>query len=150
LRPPGFPGLEKTLCVDRLVRETKERRGNSQISMNSKTIIKITCKNCGAELSTDHSGPCPKCGKVGKHIHAEVKETIAISEKGYMKSTKEYIKKNLKDILLMKLIVIIGLILGFFISGIIGAIIGIIIAIASDLLAFKPVEKIKEIHHRSF
>ena len=118
--------------------------------MNSEGIIKITCKNCGAELPTNHSGPCPKCGKVGKHIHAEVKETIVISEKGYMKSTKEYIKKNLKDILLMKLIVIIGLILGFFISGIIGAIIGIIIAIASDLLAFKPVEKIKEIHHRSF
>jgi len=115
--------------------------------MNSKAVIKITCKNCGAELSTDHSGPCPKCGKVGKHIHAEVKEVIGISEKCHMKSIKEYIKINLRDILLMKLIVIIGLIIGFFISGIIGAIIGIIIAIACDLLAFKPVEKIKEIHH---
>jgi len=118
--------------------------------MNSEGIIKKTCKKCGAELPIDHSGPCPKCGKVGKHIHAEVKENVVISERGYMKSTKEYIKKNLRDILLMKLIVIIGLILGFFISGIIGAIIGIIIAIAYDLLAFKPVEKIKEIHHRSF
>lgn len=118
--------------------------------MNSEAITKIYCKNCGVELPTDHSGPCPKCGKTGRHIHAEVKEDIVISEKGYLKSTKEYIKKNFKDILLMKLIVIIGLIVGFFISGIIGAIIGIIIAITTDLLAFRPVEKIKEIHHRSF
>jgi len=130
-----------------------EGEGNSQERrerMKDKVTVKEFCKECGEELTSGHKGPCPKCGKVGKHIHAEVKEVIVISERGYMKSTKEYIKKNLRDILLMKLIVIIGLILGFFISGIIGAMIGIIIAIVSDLLAFKPIEKIKEIHHRSF
>jgi len=153
-RIPRLPGIKED--AERIVAslgETVEEEGNSQERrgiMKDKVTVKEFCKECGEELTSGHKGPCPKCGKVGKHIHAEVKEGIGIIERGYMKSIKEYTKKNFRDILLMKLIVIIGLILGFFISGIIGAIIGIIIAIASDLLVFKPVEKIKEIHHRSF
>jgi len=85
-----------------------------------------------------------------KDLNIKVEDTVKVGEKGYLKSTREYIKKNIRDILLMKLIVIAGLILGFFTSGIIGDVIGIIIAIVCDLLAFKPVEKIKEIHYRSF
>lgn len=65
------------------------------------------------------------------------------------KCTREYTKKNLRDILLMKLIAIAGLIIGFFILGIVGAIIGLILAFAGDLLGFKPLTKIREIHHGS-
>ena len=83
-------------------------------------------------------------------LDIKAKDPVKVGEGGYLNSTREYVKKNLRDILLMKLIVVVGLALGFLTSGIIGAVIGVIIAIVCDLLAFKPVEKIKEIHYRSF
>ena len=40
------------------------------------TEINAFCKNCKEPLEPNHIGPCPKCGKEGKHINVEIQDYI--------------------------------------------------------------------------
>lgn len=41
------------------------------------------CKHCGTELPPSHTGPCPRCGKIGKLIevsaHATARGKVSVS-----------------------------------------------------------------------
>lgn len=115
--------------------------------MSDKIVNKVTCQNCGAELSPDHSGPCPECGKTGRHKVAVVSEGINIKESLIWERRREYIKKN-PIIILLSIVIILGApIIGFFLSGLIGVIIGIVLGFGVSILGLFAIMKIKEIHH---
>ena len=42
--------------------------------------VTAECSNCGFPLSPTHSGPCPKCGKVGKRVTVRLVEDLKISD----------------------------------------------------------------------
>ena len=62
--------------------------------------VRCWCRHCKAELSPDHKGPCPKCGKLGKdckvscHAVVEIHSTIKVRQKrkGFRKFIKEILQ----------------------------------------------------------
>ncbi len=62
--------------------------------------VKCWCRNCGTELPPSHTGPCPKCGKIGKdckviasavvEIHSSMK--VRQKRKGFSKFIREIIQ----------------------------------------------------------
>ncbi len=48
--------------------------------MNTNTKVTATCKWCDTSLSPSHTGICPKCGKEGKNIVAEINETVVLRD----------------------------------------------------------------------
>jgi hypothetical protein len=115
--------------------------------MSSEVITKTSCKNCGAELPNDHSGPCPKCGKTGRNIKAEFFEKITIKDSLSWEHRREFIKKNPIIILICIIITFGAPVLGFFLSGLVGVIIGIILGFGVSILGLFAVMKIREIYH---
>jgi len=114
--------------------------------MNDNIVTKVTCQSCGAELPLDHSGPCPKCGKIGRYIVAGISEGINIKESSIWERRREFIKKNPIFIALSILITLGAPILGYFISGIIGIVLGIILGFGVSILGLFAIIKIREIH----
>lgn len=114
--------------------------------MSDNIVNKVICRNCGIELSLDHSGPCPKCGKTtGIYIEAGLSEAITPKESFNWEHRLEYIKKN-SIIILLSIVITLGApILGFFLSGLIGVIIGIVLGFIVSILGLFAVMKIKEI-----
>ena len=56
--------------------------------------VEAKCRHCGENISPQHKGPCPKCGKEGKDIHATLTETINIFAKLNIQRTRKYTKRN--------------------------------------------------------
>lgn len=46
--------------------------------MKKEPKVTVNCRWCSAELPENHSGPCPRCGKEGRHIKIEVSEVIGV------------------------------------------------------------------------
>jgi len=42
--------------------------------------VTAECLNCGFPLSPTHSGPCPRCGKVGKRVAVRIVDNLKISD----------------------------------------------------------------------
>jgi len=114
--------------------------------MSDNIVNKVTCQSCGSELPLNHSGPCPKCGKIGKKIVAIVSEGIIIKESKIWVRRREFIKKNPIFIALSILIILGAPILGNFILGPIGIVLGIILGFGASILGLFAVIKIRETH----
>ena len=56
--------------------------------------VTATCKWCGTSLSPTHTGPCPKCGKEGKIIAVEIKETIRLKDSLNWERQREFFERN--------------------------------------------------------
>jgi len=53
------------------------------------------CKHCGNPLPSAHKGPCPKCGKTGKVIYANIEENFVVNDSIGYTSIREYYEKHL-------------------------------------------------------
>ena len=78
------------------------------------------CKWCGEPLTTDHIGPCPKCGKEGKHVHVEITDSVTLRDSLGWEWRKEFFEENPKIKWLIILITFGSPFLGLIFSGAVG------------------------------
>lgn len=115
----------------------------NKMSKNKKT--NATCQRCGVSLPPTHTGPCPKCGKEGKIVTVELKETLRVKDFLSWERRREFFEKNLKIKWLIIVISFASPLLGLFLSGIVGLIIGFAFSILLYLLGPIAVTKVREI-----
>ena len=106
---------------------------------------KRTCRYCGIELSENHNGPCPDCGKTGRHISISVKETMNVRSSSSWEKRREFIKTNPMWNLIIIVISLAAPFLGLVISGWIGVIVGFLIGALLYILGPRALIKIREI-----
>ncbi len=110
--------------------------------------VKCWCQHCGKELPRDHKGPCPYCGKTGRHFIVTAKVSIGLAVSSSVKSVKKarkYTKKHPRltaaSIALTIASPIVGYPLG---DALVALLIGIILAILNLWLTPHVKETIKE------
>ena len=64
--------------------------------------LRCWCQHCGTELPPDHKGPCPKCGKLGKHFEATLSTTIGLVASLSAQKVHKYIKNPWPEKRIMK------------------------------------------------
>ncbi len=106
---------------------------------------KITCRYCGIELSENHNGPCPSCGKTGRHISISVKETINVKSLSSWERRRELMRTQPGLHLVIIVISLAAPFLGLVFSGWIGVIVGLLIGVLLYFLGPKALIKIREI-----
>lgn len=110
------------------------------------------CRHCGQPLDPKHTGPCPKCGKVGKDVNVVLQERVDISESISVTHTraKEFIKKHPKwTALSIGLLIITGLI-GYLIDGVPGLVVSFILGGVGYAIGPLAQYRIKETEHHTF
>lgn len=116
-----------------------------ELKMSKKPKSKAVCEWCGATLSSDHIGPCPKCGKLGKKISTTITENFCLKDSLNWKKRREFFEQNTKIKWLIIAITIGSPIVGFFVIGLIGVVIGLALGIISYALGPYAVIKVREI-----
>ena len=61
--------------------------------------VKCWCKHCGIELPPSHTGPCPKCGKIGKHYTAIASAVVEIHSSMTARQKRKGFPKFIKEII---------------------------------------------------
>lgn len=112
--------------------------------MNTNTKVNATCKWCGSYLSLSHTGPCPKCGKEGKNIVAEINETVVLRDSLNWKRQREFYEKNPKIKWLIITIILCSSLIGLIFSVVIGIVIGLFLGILSYWLGPYAITKVRE------
>ena len=103
------------------------------------------CSHCGEPLANSHTGPCPKCGKVGKTISVSITEDVVVSDSIGWQTTKEFYKKNHKAFAVIVGITITSPFIGLFVAGIWGVVIGLLLSGIAYFFGPKAVIKVREI-----
>ena len=111
--------------------------------------VTATCKWCGTSLSPTHTGPCPKCGKEGKIIAVEIKETIRLKDSLNWERQREFFERNPKIKWLIIAIIFGSPLLGLILSGLVGFVTGFFLGLLSCLLGLLAVTKVREIERGS-
>lgn len=119
------------------------------MKMCEKPKTKVTCKWCGATLSPTHTGPCPKCGKLGKKISLILTETLGLKDSIKWEKRREFFEENPKIKWLIIAITIGSPFLGLVLFGIVGVVIGLVLGGLSYLLGPYAVTKVREIERGS-
>lgn len=117
--------------------------------MNEDAKVTATCKWCGASLSPTNTGPCPKCGKEGKKIAVEIKETIRLKASLNWERRREFFEANPKIKWLIIAITFGSPSLGLILSGLVGLVIGLSLGLLSYWLGPLAVTKVREIERGS-
>ena len=103
------------------------------------------CKHCGHPLSADHSGPCPKCGGIGKHwkvtSHAVAKGVASLS----YKHVHEYWERHPVLLPVVLAIVVGSPFLGLFLARWVGVLVGLVVSVLGFLLGLRAVTRGREI-----
>ena len=105
------------------------------------------CKHCQKDLPVDHKGPCPYCGKVGKHIIATFTDYVSITASLNVQKVHKYTKKHSWFISISIVFTIISLSVGYLLGALVGLLIGIIAAMLNWWLTPHAIETIVEITH---
>jgi len=113
--------------------------------MSKKPKTKVTCKWCGVTLSPTHTGPCPKCGKLGKKISLTLTETIGFKDSLKWEKQREFFEQNPKIKWLIVAITIGSPFVGLVMAGLLGVVIGLVLGVLSYLLGPYAVVKVREI-----
>ena len=106
--------------------------------------VKTFCKWCNNSLSTNHKGPCPKCGKEGKNIIIEpdpLKIKFILSPDITLEKIKNFYKENLKMLICNIIVTIILAILGLFFRGLPGFALSVFLGLL--FIIFMPSWRIK-------
>jgi len=103
------------------------------------------CKWCGESLSSDHTGPCPKCGREGKTVHVKIRDSLGIRDSLFWERRREFFEENPKIKILLLGITFGSPIIGLICSGILGLIVGFVFSLVSYLLGPYAVIKVREI-----
>ncbi len=104
-----------------------------------------TCAHCGKSIALKHSGPCPACGKEGKNIYVEIKESIEVHSSLQWETKKEYYKKHKGAAVTVIAISVLSPFIGLFLAGPAGVIVGLGLSGIAYYFGPKAVTKIIEI-----
>ena len=107
--------------------------------------IFATCRWCGKNLSTKHTGVCPYCGKEGKNVNIQAVETIHISDIISLEHVREFYEGNKVISWFVNLTSFGSPFLGLYISGFWGVVIGLIISFIVYFLTPYTIVKVREI-----
>ena len=109
--------------------------------------LKCWCKHCKAELSPSHTGPCPKCGKLGKDCKATFTANLIAAVSVSAQHVHKYTKKHPRFIAISIAVTATAIILGYRLGGLCGLLIGIIAAILNWWLTPRAIQTIQETRH---
>jgi hypothetical protein len=112
--------------------------------MKTDTKMTAICKYCGTYLSLSHTGPCPKCGKEGKNIVAEINDTVHLRDSQNLETRREFFEKNPKIKWIIITITLFSSLLGLILSVVTGIVIGLLLGILSYWLGPLAVTKVRE------
>ena len=117
------------------------------LTLSSKDEVdqRAFCKWCNKTLPLNHEGPCPQCGKKGKHFAVTI--TASVKIKDSLKTEFKYLKENQKMLFVVFLITYITAFLGYFISGVWGIVIGLLLGFISFLLGSLASKEVIERDH---
>lgn len=104
-----------------------------------------TCAHCGESISPQHTGPCPSCGKEGKNISVNIKESIQVRFSLKWETRKEYYQKHKGAAGAVISITVLSPLVGLFLAGPVGVFIGLALGGVSYYLGPKAATKIIEI-----
>lgn len=107
----------------------------------------VVCRWCNIDLSDDHKGPCPQCGKIGRKFAITFKENISIKDSFAWKSQREFFEENTKIKWIIITITTCTPFIGFFVLGTVGLILGSILSIITYYLGPHAITKVREIEH---
>jgi thiamine transporter ThiT len=109
--------------------------------------LKCWCKHCKAELPPSHTGPCPKCGKLGKDCKVTATVAIKLAVSVSAQKVHKYTKKHPRFIAISIVVTVTALVLGYHLGGLFGLLIGIIAAVLNWWLTPRAIQTIQEIRH---
>lgn len=104
-----------------------------------------TCAHCGESISPQHTGPCPSCGKEGKNISVNIKESIQLHSSLKWETRKEYYQKHKGAAGSVIAITVLSPFIGLFLAGPVGVVIGLALGGVAYYLGPKAATKIIEI-----
>lgn len=106
--------------------------------------MSVQCKRCGSPLDLNHSGPCPKCGQVGKAIKIEISETLELKDSLSIARRREFYETNkpVKNIIIA--ITILSPCIGLVLSGFVGFLVGLAVGVFSYFLSPYAVIKVRD------
>ena len=109
--------------------------------------LKCWCRHCKVELPPSHTGPCPKCGRLGKDCKVSVTANIRIAASVSVQHVHKYTKKHPRFIAISIAVTVTALVLGYRLGGLLGLLIGVIAAILNWWLTPRAIQTIQEIRH---
>jgi hypothetical protein len=98
-------------------------------------------------LPKNHTGPCPKCGKVGREISVVLIDTIKVTDSVRWQTRREYYQKNPKVLAVVIGITVVSPFLGFVFAGWLGVVVGLVLGGIAYWIGPRASTKIIEIHH---
>ena len=106
---------------------------------------KVTCASCGEELSPASNGPCPVCGKTGRHTLIGLNSSIAFKSSLSLEHRHEFYEKNQWVMFIVILVTVISSLIGLFLSGWPGVVVGLFLGFVTYYLGPSAVIKVREI-----
>lgn len=100
------------------------------------------CSHCSVELASDHSGPCPECGKEGKMIYLNLNENVKATDSLLLELSKTYFEKHPVLFPIVTIATIGSPFIGLFLAGWLGVFVGLAISIVCFVLGSKAVIKV--------
>lgn len=111
------------------------------------SLVSAKCASCSAPLQPTHTGPCPRCGAVGKRIAGQVTERLTVSENLRWTNRREFFDKNPTAFYTALAMTFGAPLLGFVLSGVVGVAVGLGLAVIAWVLGPHAVTKVREITH---
>jgi len=100
------------------------------------------CAHCGKEISPQHTGLCPACGKEGKNINVSIKDSIQVHSSIKWETRKEYYQKHKGVVSTVIAITVISPFIGLFLAGPAGVFGGLVLGVVAYFLGPKAATKI--------
>ena len=105
---------------------------------------KAKCIHCGKELSLQHVGPCPECGKEGKEIGVTIDETLQVKSSLSWETRREYYEKHKGALGGVIAITVLSPFVGLILVGPVGVVIGLALGGLAYYLGPKALTKVIE------
>ncbi len=106
-----------------------------------------SCHHCGYPVSTQHSGPCPRCGQPGIVEIRVARDAIHVhaTEGGELETLREFYKKNPILIFISLALTIASSFAGVVIVGPVGLVLGLLLGFVAFLIGPRAVTHFSEI-----
>lgn len=105
----------------------------------------VTCAVCGKKLSINFVEPCPCCESIAKKYVKICEEPVYWEDSVGWRRQKNYKEKNLLLLGLNIFVIIYSVFITSALQGLLGLVLGILLGVASSVIGFYAVTKVKEI-----
>jgi hypothetical protein len=97
------------------------------------------------ELSPEHTGTCPSCGKEGKNLSLALRDTIHLTSSLTWETRKEYYQNHRRVLGAVITITVLSPFLGLVLVGPLGVVVGLALGGLAYYLGPKAITKVIEI-----